>query len=85
MDFNFVEFNNAAQNLFLLSEQTLQGSILNFISCNKNDLNLLIESKKSSLENIQLKNVGKMLYEKNGCLKGVNTKSTMKSKAIVLF
>ena len=38
MDFNFVEFNNAAQNLFLLSEQTLQVSILNFISCNKNDL-----------------------------------------------
>lgn len=70
MDFNFVEFNNAAQNLFLLSEQTLQGSILNFISCNKNDLNLLIESKKSSLENIQLKNVGKMLYEKKWVLKG---------------
>ncbi len=70
MDFNFVEFNNASQNLFLSSEQTLQGSILNFISCNKNDLNLLIESKKSSIENIQLKNVGHLLYEKKWKLKG---------------
>lgn len=67
--FRFVDANEAAQNLLALSEQTLQGSILNFIDCIEIDLIDLINGKNKSLENIRLLNVSNVLVDKVWTLK----------------
>ena len=67
--FRFVDANEAAQNLLALSEQTLQGSILNFIDSIEEDLIKLINNKKQSLENIRLLNVSNLLIDKSWTLK----------------
>jgi PAS domain S-box-containing protein len=67
--FRFVDANEAAQNLLALSEQTLQGSILNFIDSIEEDLLKLINNKNQSLENIRLLNVSNLLIDKSWTLK----------------
>jgi PAS domain S-box-containing protein len=67
--FRFVEANEAAQNLLALSEQTLQGSIFNFINCSEEDLIKLFNSKNNSLENVRLLNVSNALVDKSWTLK----------------
>jgi PAS domain S-box-containing protein len=67
--FRFVEANEAAQNLLALSEQTLQGSIFNFINCSEEDIIKLFNSKNNSLENVQLLNVSNALVDKSWTLK----------------
>ena len=47
VEFRFIEVNEAAQNLLALSEQTLQGSIFNFIDCSKENLLELFSNNKN--------------------------------------
>ena len=69
VNFRFIEANEAAQNLLALSEQTLQGSIFNFIDCKKEEITPLLTNKKSRLENIRLRNVSDFLINKSWTLK----------------
>ena len=68
-EFRFVEANEAAQNLLALSEQTLQGSIFNFINCSKAEITNLLTNNKNSLSDIRLLNVSNLLVNKTWTLK----------------
>jgi len=69
LNYQFVEINHAAQNLFALSEQTLQGSLLNFLDCNESDFKRLTDAKIKFLENVQLLNVSQLLSVNRWTLK----------------
>jgi len=69
VSFNIVESNEAAKNLLALSEQTLKGSIFNFIDSNKDKLSKLITNDKDYLENIRLLNVRNLLTDKTWTIK----------------
>ena len=72
-DFKFHEFNSAAQNLFALSEQTLEGSLINFINCKEEDLSLLAQHQIAKIENVKLLNAGHLLSQRTFTLKGIKT------------
>jgi PAS domain S-box-containing protein len=69
VEFRFIEVNEAAQNLLALSEQTLQGSIFNFIDCSKENLLELFSNNKNSIKNVRLLNVSNLLVDKTWTLK----------------
>jgi PAS domain S-box-containing protein len=69
VSFCLIDSNEAAKDLFNLNDQALHDSVFNFIDSNKDALSKLLRNKKSSIENIRLLNVKKILIEKTWTLK----------------
>jgi len=72
LNYLFVEINQAAQNLFTISEQTMQGSLFNFLDCSEVDFKSLTDAKIQHLENVRLLNVGQLLSNNYWTLKASN-------------
>ena len=72
VSFCLIESNEAAQNLFDLSDKTLKGSVFNFVDSNKEELSKLLTKSKGHLENIRLINVRNLLIDKTWTLKFSN-------------
>ena len=72
VSFCLIESNEAAQNLYALSDKTLKGSVFNFIDSNKEELSKLLTNSKGHLENIRLLNVRNLLIDKTWTLKFSN-------------